>query len=416
MSAAARLDQMPAAGAVRASATSAFSRVMAFLCDDVTRQTLLRIAGDSGWRQPLVETGGVAAAIEHLTGGLSPDLLFVDLSESENALADINSLADVCDPGTRVVAFGTANDVKLYRCLIEAGVVDYLLKPVNPGDILRAIAAAAGIASDAQAKRHGKLTIVTGTRGGVGASMMATSMAWLAAEKYGARTALLDLDLRFGTGALTFDAEPGTGVADMLADPDRIDPLFLERASVAATDHLALFATEAPLAAAPQLRPDAVKVLAEELLRTYDWVVADVPRDALASQPDLISIADVTVMVSDMSLAAMRDALRLRAVIAEHGPQTRLRLVGNVTRPPSKGDLPRAEFERTVGVGFTTEIPLDRKAVGEEEGRGRPIAAGRGKAANAIAKFARDIFEPDEPGKPAKKKSGFGILLGKGKR
>lgn len=319
----------------------------------------------------------------------------------------------MCEPGTKVIALGTQNDVKLYRGLIAAGVVDYLPKPVTPADILRAVAEAAGALGDQHKVRHGKLMIVTGARGGIGATTVATSMAWLAAEKYGIRAALLDLDLRFGTGALTFDAEPGTGMADMLEDPDRIDPLFLERASVAATDRLSLFATEAPLTATPPLRPDAVKVLAEELLRTYEWVVVDMPRDAVANQPDLVSIADTVLLVTDKSLAAMRDALRLRALVTDSGPQARVRLIGSETRPQSKGELPAAEFEKTLGIPFAAFMPLDRRAVGEAEGQGRPLAAVRGKAAGAINKFARGVFAPEE--KSTKKPGLFSLGRGKGK-
>lgn len=404
MSLAVKIPQPRGAEVARPSAQS-FARMMAFLCDDMTREAVQRVASDSGWRQPLIETGGVAAAIETLTGGLSPDLLFIDLSDSVNPLADINALADVCDPGTRVIALGVANDVKLYRGLVAAGVVDYLVKPVNSADVLRAVAEAAGGTGEARDAAGGKLILVTGTRGGVGASTVASSLAWIASERHEAKAALLDLDLRFGTGALTFDAEPGTGLADMLADPDRIDPLFLERASVAAGPNLALFAAEAALVAAPSLRPDAINVLASELLRTYDWVVADVPRDVLAGQPDLVAIADYVVLVGDLSLASMRDALRLRALITEHGPRARLRLVGNDTRPPAKGDLPRAEFEKTLGMSFAAAVPLDRKAVGDAEGRGRPIAAGRGKAAQAIAKLAQGLFAPENP--DDKKKSSW---------
>lgn len=391
MSAAAEMDQPHAAG--RAVGQPAL-RVMAFLCDDISRQAVARIAADSGWRQALIEGGGIGAAIEYLGTSASPDLLFVDLSESTNALVEINALADVCDPGTRVVAFGTANDVKLYRGLVAAGVVDYLLKPFSPADVLRAVSEGAGGNAEARAADHGKLCIVTGARGGAGASTVATSLAWLAAERYAARTALLDLDLRFGTGALTFDAEPGTGLAEMLADPDRIDTLFLDRASVAAGERLALFAAEAPLGASAHPRADAVKVLAAELLRTYAWVVVDLPRDVLADQPDLLSLADTIVVVTDLSLAGMRDAMRLRVFASEHGPRARLRVVLNETRPPSKGDLSRADFEKTLGLSFAAAVPLDRKAAGDSDGRGRPIAAGRGKAAAAIAGLGQALFSP----------------------
>ncbi len=377
-------------------------RVMAFLCDDVTRQTMSRIATDAGWRQPLVELGGIASAVDQLTGGLSPDLLFVDLSESADPLAEINALADVCDPETRVIAFGTTNDVKLYRGLIASGLVDYLVKPVNPADILRAVSEAVGTTAESRAATQGKLCIVTGTRGGVGASMVAASLAWVAAEKYKEKTALLDLDLRFGVTALTFDAAPGSGLAEMLADPDRIDTLFLDRASVMVTSHLALFATEAPLVATLQLRPDAIRVLAKELLGTHDRVIVDMPRDLLASQPDLLAIADTAVLVGDLSLAGMRDAMRLRSLVVENGARTRLRLVENQARPPSGGELPRAEFEKTVGEAFAATIPFDRKAAGDAEGRGRPIVACAGKAAAAIAGFADSLFAPEGAGAPEK--------------
>ena len=45
-------------------------------------------------------------------------------------------------------------------------------------------------------------------------------------------TALLDLDVHFGTGALGLDLEPGRGLTDAIENPSRIDGLFIERAMV----------------------------------------------------------------------------------------------------------------------------------------------------------------------------------------
>ena len=56
--------------------------------------------------------------------------------ESGDPLNDINALAEVCEPGTVVIAAGQVNDVRLYRDLIVSGIQDYLLKPLNP-DMLR---------------------------------------------------------------------------------------------------------------------------------------------------------------------------------------------------------------------------------------------------------------------------------------
>ena len=71
----------------------------------------------------------------------SPQILFVDLSESGDPLNDINALAEVCEPGTVVIAAGEVNDVRLYRDLVsttEAGGSAYDLevqcRPLWHGD------------------------------------------------------------------------------------------------------------------------------------------------------------------------------------------------------------------------------------------------------------------------------------------
>jgi pilus assembly protein CpaE len=364
---------------------------MAFACDDVTRQALARIATDAGWRQAEADLGGVEAAIERLTGAPSPDLLVVDFSDSEDPMADLNSLADVCEPGTCVIAIGNVNDVKLYRSLVTAGVAEYLVKPVMPADLLKAVAESSGNVGAASEQSRGKLVMVTGARGGVGASTVATSLAWVAGEKELHKTAFVDLDLRFGTGALSFDVEPGTGVSDVLDNPDRVDPLFLERASIPISKTLSLFATEAPLDSLHHVREDAVAVLADELLRTYEWVIMDVPRDMFVTQHTLIQNTHSVVLVCDRSLASMRDGLRVRNLVREWAPEANFRLVGNTVRPPSKGDLAQAEFEKAVDSEFACILPYDRKAVGEAARKGQPLAAVGGKVPAGLRKLAIDI-------------------------
>ena len=88
---------------------------------------------------------------------------------------------------------------------------------------------------------------VVGVRGGVGASMVTSSISWLMAHEFNRRVALLDLDLHFGTGALTFALEPGRGLCDALDNPSRVDGLFIERAMIKESDDLCILGAEAPL-------------------------------------------------------------------------------------------------------------------------------------------------------------------------
>ena len=92
-----------------------------FVCDEATAETIRGIAGELGWAPEKVNKGGLRNAVQTLSVSASPQILFVDLSESGDPLNDINALAEVCEPGTVVIAAGQVNDVRLYRDLIASG-------------------------------------------------------------------------------------------------------------------------------------------------------------------------------------------------------------------------------------------------------------------------------------------------------
>lgn len=382
--------------------------VMAFVADDVTRQTLIRLAAEQKWRDPVIMTGGIEAARRKLQNSASPGLLIVDLSESKNdPLAEINELAELCEPGTRVIALGTANDVRLYRSLIDAGVTDYLVKPVTTGDLLRTINhAVSNQKADPAAGKQGRITVMLGARGGVGASTVATNLAWLLSQEQGQNVVLVDLDLAFGTIALSLDIEPGSGFRDVLQNPSRIDPLFLERASLRVNDTLAILGTEEPLVGGGHLNPEAFMPLLTELGKTFDHIVLDIPRAFALQHPEILTTATTTVLVTDLSLSAMRDALRIRSMVREVSPHTNLMVVVNHTRPVGKGDMPLAEFEKSIDDTIACDIPYDAKAAAQATGEGKPIAAvvKNSKATQAMRKISQGMATTK-----AKKKKGFAL-------
>jgi pilus assembly protein CpaE len=133
--------------------------------------------------------------VQSLSVSASPNILFVDLSESADPLNDINALAEVCEPGTIVIAAGQVNDVRLYRDLVASGIHDYLLKPFTVDQLRDTFAHAQSILSGRAVKRRSTsqhvMAAVIGVRGGVGASTIATSLAWLLATRRSRTTALL---------------------------------------------------------------------------------------------------------------------------------------------------------------------------------------------------------------------------------
>jgi pilus assembly protein CpaE len=76
----------------------------AYVCDDVTGDALRPVCTEQGWQVEKIHKGGLRNAVQSLSVAASPNILFVDLSESGDPLNDINALAEVCEPGTVVIA------------------------------------------------------------------------------------------------------------------------------------------------------------------------------------------------------------------------------------------------------------------------------------------------------------------------
>ena len=114
----------------------------AYLCDDETTKQLVPVLNEREWDTSLVKTGGIESAIRTLSTIGSPQYLLVDLSNSAAPEDDINALAEVCEPGTMVIATGTVNDITFYRNMIACGVQDYLVKPVSTDQLREAFISA----------------------------------------------------------------------------------------------------------------------------------------------------------------------------------------------------------------------------------------------------------------------------------
>jgi pilus assembly protein CpaE len=394
----------------------------AFVCDEATAELMRPIAVELGWSPEKVNKGGLRNAVQTLAVSASPHVLFVDLSESGDPLNDINALAEVCEPGTIVLTAGAVNDVRLYRDLISSGIQDYLLKPINP-DMLRdaflqaQTALSAPKQSDASAGRPHCAAAVIGTRGGCGATSIATSLAWLMGERQGRTTALLDLDVHFGTGALALDLEPGRGLTDAIENPSRIDGLFIERAMVRASERLAVLSAEAPINAPMTGDGAAFYQLQEEIRSAFECTITDLPRQMLVQHPHLIADMQVAVLVTELTLAAARDTIRILSWFKSNAPQTQIFLLANKMPQPALLEISRKEFEGSIERPLDFVVPFDPKLAAQAAKLGKPMAeVGRTNRAMApIGELAGRILEITDAGADGERKEAAkgGSLLSK---
>ncbi|MEO6388310.1 MAG: pilus assembly protein CpaE [Croceibacterium sp.] len=393
----------------------------AFICDEAALDVLRPVIIEMGWQPEKCNKGGLRNAVQSLSISASPAILMVDLSESGDPLNDINGLAEVCEPGTVVIAVGQVNDVRLYRDLLASGIHDYLLKPLSAGQVRDTLTQAQAVfsnprSSDGETVKKHVSTAVVGTRGGVGASTLATSLAWHFSADYKRPTALLDLDVHFGTGALALDLEPGRGLTDAIENPSRIDGLFIERAMIRANDHLAILSAEAPINSPLMTDGTAFVQLQEEFRQAFEMTVVDLPRNMLVNFPQLMVDVNIVALVTEMTLASARDTIRVLSWLKSHAPQAQPLIIANKIQQ-GVSEISKADFEASIERKINFTIPFDQKAAANAAKLGQTFAdANRSaKAGQAIRDIAKAIVGvSDDDGAELARTSGSGTsLLGK---
>lgn len=336
---------------------------MVYVRDADSEVTFRRCLSDLDLEAPFYARAGIEAAITELARQASPRLLVVDISGTENPIARVGELAQLCEPSTGVVVIGDVNDVVLYRALKEAGVVEYYFKPLVSSLISQTCNFILKGSGKRQPSHTGKLVIFIGVRGGVGATAITTAAAWQTAEVHHRHALLVDLDLSDGDMALQLDQLPNHTLYEALEQPDRVDDIFLERGVIHATPRLDLLASLEPLDLNTPWHEDSVLALLARLLERYRYVFVDMPPALAAQLPRVLQLPGMCILISDPSLVAARDVARWRERL---GPNTAERLILHVVNKAGEdGALPEDEFVRVLGHTPDLVVPYSRDIAAE---------------------------------------------------
>jgi pilus assembly protein CpaE len=369
------MEDAPAEAQTEHIAPSPRVSVQAF-CETVETAAAVQAAGEDrrlAKAHLKIQMGGIAAAGEAYGNAPTPNVIIIESeSRGDGILGGLDSLAEVCDAGTRVVVIGRHNDVLLYRELVRRGVSDYLLAPVGALDVVRSIC---GLFSAPDAKPVGRIVAVVGAKGGVGASTVAHNVAFAAARDLALDTVVGDLDLGFGTAGLDYNQDPPQGIADAVFSPDRVDTAFVDRLLSKCTDHLSLLAAPATLDRVYDFSPDAFDSIYDALRATVPCIVLDVPHQWTGWARRALIAADEILIVAGPDLANLRNAKSLLDLLRaarpnDHRPFYCLNQVGVPKRP----EIKPADFAKALEDQPLAIIPFEPQIFGTAANNGQMLA------------------------------------------
>lgn len=355
--------------------------------------------------------GGVAAAMQYYVNETTPNLLIIEgAGDPRELLSDLDSLAEYCDENIKVVVVGQTNDIRLYRELMRRGVSEYLVAPLDPVQVIRAISA---LFADPEAPFTGKTLAVTGVKGGVGASSIAHNLAWALTERCKVNATLVDLDLNFGTTGLDFNQDTAATIADALMSPDRFDDAVMGRLITKATDRLSLFTAPATLDRTYNLDPETYTRVLDQVRGSVPFMVLDLPHIWTDWFKSTVISADELIIVAAPDLASLRNGKNLIDFLKAARPNDNPpKLVLNMVGLPKRPEIPPKDFGQAIGLDPTMVLPFDAQLFGTAANNGQMVfdVAPESKVSLALDQLAATITGKEiQQAKPSMLKK----LLGK---
>lgn len=348
---------------------------LAAVQDPETYEAAIACAKGQGWPTGTVVNADLTTVIQSVTRSRPPAIILADVDGAEDPAGLVAQLVKVCGSRSKILTIGSANDVAFYRGMVQAGAADYLVKPLNSVTLRDAVIPLLSSKEEGKAEKKGRsghVYVFVGVRGGVGTTTIAVNAAWILAHEANQKVALLDLDLQFGNSDLSLDLEPGRGLREVLSSPDRMDSLLINSSMAKESDQLSVFCGEESIEEVVDFDTAGPLALLKELRNDYDHILIDMPRCQVARHRRLLVAADRVFLVTDLTLAGIRDTQRITSAIANLGNANPVHVIAGRIGD-GEAQVNRSVFERSAKAKIEFMIPHDTKSVKLSANRGKSI-------------------------------------------
>ena len=380
------------------------TRVAALTVDPEFEQLVRATFGNNSQIELSVVKGSVVDEGGKFDAGEST-VVIVDLdAQRQDELTALHRLANRLGGSPPLVAVTQGFDQTVARKLLQIRIADFLVKPIDPIDLVRACARAAKGARGEDAIEAQIYTFLPAA-GGVGVTTLAiqTALALLGGKGNAASVCLVDLDFQHGACVDYLDLEPRLDLSEIEPRPERLDRQLLEVMLSHHGSGLAVIAAPNRPAEMRSFDPLVVTRLLDLVSANFDYVVIDMPRTWFSWTDSVLQGSNKLFIVSEMTVPGLRLAKQLLSAIRERlgdgcNPQV---IVNRFEQRVFAPGLRRADIEKALGPAFAGAIPNNYRVVREAIDRGIPLDDV--KPGNNVAAAIKKLVVPQAALKSAKK-------------
>src|SRR3954452_18043847 len=385
-----------------ATPSNSSNTVVAVLtADPAFEQSVSATFGASGAIELRVVRGTVASVENFATDGATVVVVDLDAARPEEMVALEHMMLQI-GISPPVVVVTQSFDAEVARRLLQMRVADFLVKPVQPIELVRTCARVAR-STVAETKEAQIYTFIPAV-GGAGVTTLAIQTALLllnSGPRVRPTVCLVDLDFQHGACADYLDLEPRLDLKEIEPRPERLDRQLLEIMLSHHASGLEVIAAPNSPAEMRSFDPDMVTRLLDLVSSHFDYVVIDMPRTWFSWTDSVLLGSNRPFIVSEMTVPSIRQAKALVGAIRERlgdGPQPQV-IVNRFEQRMFDPGLKKSDLDQALGSDFAGTVPNNYRLVREAIDRGVPLE--EVKPGNNISIQLRKLMLPQQAAKAA---------------
>jgi pilus assembly protein CpaE len=359
--------------------------------------------------QPDMELVGTAASGNEAVrraAELQPDIVLMDIHMPDLDGIQAAWLVSSRAPHGAVIMVTSEERIDFLQKAMTAGAQGYVLKPFGNGAQLfqtirevhgrsaarRMQVIGGGPVDGAFRPRVGKRIVVFGTKGGVGGTTVAVSVALQLKEMTRGSVAFVDADFLAGDATIHLDLSPQRSILDLVPHIDALDARLVEQVMAVHRTGLHVLARPGNPEQGQVLSAEHVRTVLSSLAQMYDYVMIDTSLTYDDRMLAVLDLADLYIVVLAPHLGTLRSARHFRDVASKLGyPDDRMLFVLN--RANHLAGLALDDIGGVLGSRNIVQIPSGGLGLTQAVNEGKPLVLhnARSPVARAMQGLAEQV-------------------------
>ena len=333
--------------------------------------------------------------------------------DHERAVQTANSLQQMLQGKTTLIALSEKNEPALILEAMRAGCGEYLIKPLSIEALCESLTRLRGRLRSGESahKAVGKTLAFLGCRGGAGTTTLAVHLASFLSHSFGKKVLIADQHRQLGHVGLYLGLDTTSyDFYELVRNVSRLDQTLLNSFVTHHSSGLDILPSPSVLNGVPNISLDAVERAVHFLAEVYEFVIIDSPRGIGDLNLVTIDCCDQLYLIATPDVPALRDLSRCidRLLQCSVSP-TKLRVV--INRFSSQGAVSLEQIENAIRQPISITMPNHSAALIRAMNTGTPIAPDqKSEFALQMKKWAGSLVPSGEvvPEQPKRKFSLWG--------